>query len=51
MHHAWLVVNKGIGAWPPSALDGMALDELYRWYDIAVAQLEAEAEASNPQGK
>ena len=39
------MINKGIGAWSPDAMQGMSLDELYGWYDLAVEQLEAEAAA------
>jgi hypothetical protein len=46
-----VIINKGIGAWSPSALLDMTLVDLYQWYDYAVELLEAEKEANQtPQG-
>jgi hypothetical protein len=43
------VINKGIGAWSPDAMTNMSLPELYAWYDIALAQMDADANALKQQ--
>ena len=33
--HAWLLINRYIGHWPPSEMAEMPLSKLYEWYDLA----------------
>ena len=34
---AWADINLVFGGgWPPSEMDGMSVDDLLRWHDIAV---------------
>jgi len=46
VRYAWAIINKNIGAWPPSEMEGMTLDELYDWYDIACEIQDAETKAN-----
>ncbi len=39
---AWLLVNRYIGAWPPSEMAAMPLSKLYEWYDLARSLWEQE---------